>query len=109
MVVNTIRLTVIARQREIEIMRLVGATRWFVQWPLLLEGVLEGTVAAGGATVVLAALYALGAARVASALPFLPLVSVTTAVQSVAIVVAATGTIVGAAGSLIAVRRFVMS
>jgi cell division transport system permease protein len=108
-VVNTIRLTVIARQREIEIMRLVGATRWFVQWPLLLEGVLEGTVAAGGATVVLAALYALGAARVAYALPFFPLVSVASGVQSVAIVVAATGTIVGAAGSLIAVRRFVMS
>ncbi len=108
-VVNTIRLTVIARQREIEIMRLVGATRWFVQWPLLLEGVLEGTVAAGGATVVLAGLYALGAARVASALPFFPLVSVTSGVQSVAIVVAATGVIVGAAGSLIAVRRFVTS
>jgi cell division transport system permease protein len=108
-VVNTIRLTVIARQREIEIMRLVGATRWFVQWPLLLEGVLEGTVAAGGATVVLAGLYALGAARVASALPFFPLVSVTRAVESVAIVVAATGTIVGAAGSLIALRRFVVS
>src|SRR5207249_11586768 len=36
-VVNTIRLTVIARRREIEIMQLVGATRWFIQWPLLLE------------------------------------------------------------------------
>src|SRR6266849_4821604 len=84
-VVNTIRLTVIARQREIEIMRLAGAT------------------------VVLAGLYALGAARVASALPFFPLVSVTSGVQSVAIVVAATGVIVGAAGSLIAVRRFVTS
>jgi cell division transport system permease protein len=108
-VVNTIRLTVIARQREIEIMRLVGATRWFVQWPLLLEGVLEGAVAAGGATVVLAGLYALGAGRVASALPFFPLVSVTSAAESVAIVVAATGTIVGAVGSLIALRRFVVS
>ncbi len=108
-VVNTIRLTVIARQREIEIMRLVGATRWFVQWPLLLEGVLEGATAAVAAVVVLAALYALGAARVAGALPFLPLVPVAAALRAVTIVVAATGTIVGAAGSLIAVRRFVMS
>src|SRR5574337_929373 len=71
--------------------------------------VLDRTVAAGGAIIVLAALYALGAARVASALTFFPLVSVTSGVQSVAIVVAATGAIVGAAGSLIAVRRFVMS
>jgi cell division transport system permease protein len=108
-VVNTIRLTVMARQREIEIMRLVGATRWFVQWPLLLEGVLEGAAAAAVAVVVLAALYAIGAAKVAGALPFLPLVPVAAALQAVTIVVAATGTIVGAAGSLIAVRRFVMS
>ena len=35
---NTIRITIVARQREIEIMRLVGATNWFIRWPLLLEG-----------------------------------------------------------------------
>lgn len=108
-VVNTIRLTVIARQREIEIMRLVGATRWFVQWPLLLEGVLEGAVAAIAATVALVALYALAVTRATGALSFLPLVSVAEALRAAAAGMAATGIIVGAAGSLIAVRRFVTS
>src|SRR5439155_1512449 len=63
-VVNTIRLTVIARRREIEIMQLVGATRWFIQWPLLLEGILEGTAAAAMATALLTGLYTLSAAAV---------------------------------------------
>ena len=39
---NTIRITIVARQREIEIMRLVGATNWFIRWPLLLEGLWLG-------------------------------------------------------------------
>lgn len=108
-VVNTIRLTVIARRREIEIMRLVGATRWFVQWPLLLEGVLEGAAAAAAAAAVLAVLYMLGAARAAGAMPFLPLVPVADALRAAVTGMAAAGIVVGAAGSLIAVRRFVTS
>ncbi|MGG3854990.1 permease-like cell division protein FtsX [Caldifermentibacillus hisashii] len=39
---NTIRITIVARQKEIEIMRLVGATNWFIRWPLFLEGLWLG-------------------------------------------------------------------
>lgn len=39
---NTIRITIVARKQEIEIMRLVGATNWFIRWPLLLEGLWLG-------------------------------------------------------------------
>ncbi|WP_246637609.1 permease-like cell division protein FtsX [Crassaminicella profunda] len=39
---NTIKLTVIARSREINIMKYVGATNWFIRWPFLIEGVLLG-------------------------------------------------------------------
>lgn len=106
-VVNTIRLTVIAREREIEIMQLVGATRWFIQWPLLLEGALEGGAAAAGATLVLVALYGVGASRLSDALPYLPLVPVAEALRLVALSVGGAGIVVGATGSLIAVRRFV--
>src|SRR5207247_45787 len=105
-VVNTIRLTVIARRREIEIMQLVGATRWFIQWPLLLEGILEGTAAAAIATVLLTGLYTLSAAAVRSALPFLPLVPAADALRVAAAGLCTAGILVGATGSVIAVRRF---
>jgi len=56
-IVNTIRIAVHARRDEIEIMKLVGATDWFVRWPFILEGMLVGALGAMAAltVVVLAA------------------------------------------------------
>ena len=51
LVANTIRLSVFARRREVEIMRLVGATNWFIRWPFVIEGVIVGLV--GGVLAVL--------------------------------------------------------
>ena len=44
---NTVRLTVLARSRTIEVMRLVGATNWFIRLPFLMEGAVQGAVAGG--------------------------------------------------------------
>jgi cell division transport system permease protein len=54
---NTVRLTVLARERSIEIMRLVGATDWFIRTPFLVEGALQGAAAAGLAMAVLWAVH----------------------------------------------------
>jgi cell division transport system permease protein len=51
-IVNTIRIAVHARRDEIEIMKLVGATDWFVRWPFILEGMLVGALGAVAATIV---------------------------------------------------------
>ncbi len=48
---NTIRLSLFARRREVEVMRLVGATNWFIRWPFVLEGVILGAM--GGVLAVL--------------------------------------------------------
>jgi cell division transport system permease protein len=42
LVANTIRLSVFSRRREVEVMKLVGATNWFIRWPFVIEGVIVG-------------------------------------------------------------------
>jgi cell division transport system permease protein len=45
LIANTIRLSVFARRREVEVMKLVGATNWFIRWPFVIEGVIVGFMA----------------------------------------------------------------
>jgi cell division transport system permease protein len=42
LVANTIRLSIFARRREVEVMKLVGATNWFIRWPFVIEGIIVG-------------------------------------------------------------------
>jgi cell division transport system permease protein len=50
LVANTIRLSMYARRREVEVMKLVGATDWFIRWPFVIEGVIVGAI--GGITAI---------------------------------------------------------
>jgi cell division transport system permease protein len=51
LVANTIRLSIFARRREVEVMKLVGATNWFIRWPFVIEGLIVGAM--GGILAVL--------------------------------------------------------
>ena len=53
LIANTIRLSIFSRRREIEVMKLVGATNWFVRGPFMLEGLLCGLVGSVAAVVLL--------------------------------------------------------
>jgi cell division transport system permease protein len=53
LIANTIRLSLFARRREVEVMKLVGATDWFIRWPFVLEGILMGALGGGLAILLL--------------------------------------------------------
>ena len=103
-IVNTIRIAVHARRDEIEIMKLVGATDWFVRWPFILEGMLVGALGAMAATAVV--LVAAGPVMNAmvSFIEILPLSFGTTFVWQLVGSVFALALAVGGGGALLSVR-----
>jgi len=102
---NTIRLSIFARRREIEVMKLVGASNWFVRGPFMVEGVLTGLIGAAASVVLLflgkelvlpATIGRLDAGKDVNAIAF----------EYTALIVLALGLVLGAAGSSITMRRF---
>ena len=71
---NIIKITVYARREEIEIMSLVGATRWFIKWPFILEGFLQGIISAILSILILYKLYFVVIEKIHQTTPFLPVV-----------------------------------
>jgi cell division transport system permease protein len=109
LIANTIKLTIVARRREIEIMKLVGATNWFIRWPFFVEGLLMGICGALIPIVLLGVSYyylleainsSLPTAQLFKLLPLFPLVS------EVALALLAIGAFIGIWGSMVSVRRF---
>ncbi|MFM7321157.1 MAG: cell division protein FtsX, partial [Armatimonadota bacterium] len=103
-VMNTIRLSVHARNREIQIMRIVGATSAFIRLPMVIEGMLHG-IAAGLAATGLLWLADRGMRSLAAEIPLLTAGAEPFDPAVVALGLVGAGVAVGAAGSLLALRR----
>jgi cell division transport system permease protein len=105
LVANTIRLSIFARRREVEIMKLVGATNWFIRWPFVIEGLIVGFL--GGLVAVL--LLWLAKATVVDPLSDrFALVAAPDTIEFKLLIVLllAAATAVSAAGSGLTLRRF---
>jgi cell division transport system permease protein len=107
LIANTIRLSIFSRRREIEVMKLVGATNWFVRGPFMLEGVLCGVAGAVGAVILLV----LGKAIALPSLLHTGPLNAGNDVRALAfelnaLILVATGLLLGAAGSGLTIRRF---
>jgi cell division transport system permease protein len=108
LIANTIRLAIYARREEIGIMKLVGATNWFIRIPFMLEGLFAALVGALVSIAIVLGANWLLLSRVGNAIPFLEDVLDFSAgeLASVTLVLVAVGALVGLAGSSMALRRF---
>jgi cell division transport system permease protein len=103
---NTIRLAIYSRRREIGIMRLVGASNWFIRTPFLMEGVLQSIIGSVLAILTLVAAQSVIVPWLQTTLAFLQIsVPFATVAQLVALLVGA-GVLIGLVGSGFAVRRY---
>ena len=105
-IVNTTRIAMYARRQEIEIMKLVGATDWFVRGPFIFEGMFLGLLGAMVTVLLIAAGYQPMLERVSSLLTFLPLAFDPTFLPKLLGALFAGGIVIGGLGSWISVRRF---
>ncbi|MEX2256830.1 MAG: permease-like cell division protein FtsX [Acidimicrobiia bacterium] len=107
LIVNTIRLATFARRREIEVMKLVGASNWFVRVPFMAEGLVQGMIGAGLAVGVVAALKVGFDTWFDSPDGFFREFYVTAGdATTVALYVIGLGVVIGLIGSTIGLRRF---
>ena len=106
---NTVKLTVFARAKEIEIMKYIGATNWFIRGPFLAEGILIGLLASIVSTAVIAGVYGKMVSTIGAqvlAIVSCPLIPVSYLTGNMAIIFIALGMSIGAWGSIVSMRRF---
>ena len=105
-VTNTIKLTIYSRKDEIEIMKLVGATDWFIKIPFLIEGTIQGILSGILALLILFSGYALISVKKLNFLAF-ALLDITFLPHEYVLLIFFTSTVLGLIGSFIAVGRFI--
>lgn len=101
-----IKMNVFSRRREIQIMKLVGASNGFIRWPFLIEGMFLGLVGGILAILVVGFGYNWLAEYIHSALTFIPIVEEASLIWQVLGILVLSGMGLGAAGSVISLRKF---
>ena len=103
---NSIRLAIYARRKEIGIMRLVGASNWFIRTPFLMEGVIQSLVGAALALITLALVRLSLLPGLGDLLRFLPLSLDSAAALQISLMLILGGIVIGLLGSGVALRRY---
>lgn len=106
LIAHTIRLTVYIRRREIQIMKYVGATNWFIRWPFIFEGLILGLVGAVIPVLVVQYGYQAAADWVQENIYFVTLLSPQQIGTEIARILIPLGVVLGILGSTLSVRRF---
>lgn len=103
---NTIRLAILARRKEISIMRLVGASNGFIRGPFLMEGAVHAVIGSALAIVAIEVLRRFALPQVSTALMWLPIGLSTGVYLGIYLMMFVFGLIIAGIGSLLAMRRY---
>ncbi|MFW6148557.1 MAG: permease-like cell division protein FtsX [Atribacterota bacterium] len=103
--VSVIKISVHSRQKEIEIMSLVGATSWFIRWPFIIEGFLKGFISSLIAGFILIRTYFYFIDQFKRILPFIPIISDQVILMKLILIIALLGSLIGIFGSLLSLRK----
>ena len=106
LIANTVRMAVFARRKEIAIMKLVGATNWFIRVPFLIEGVIEGLIGGIAAAFALFAMKFLFIDKLRGEIDFVETWVDTPEILVVVPILLVAGVLSAAVASLLAMRRF---
>ncbi len=103
--VSVIKISVHSRQKEIEIMALVGATSWFIRWPFIIEGFLKGLISSLIAAFILIRTYFYFIDQIKRILPFIPVMSDQVVLMKLILIIALLGSLIGIFGSMLSLRK----
>lgn len=104
-IVNTIRLTVLNREDEIAIMKLVGATNAFISGPFIIEGLLIGLSGASIAALILKYLYAVFGAKFQAEMPYFPMITEGWMLNKIYLSLVLLGALLGIIGAYISISK----
>ncbi len=106
LIATAIRLAIFARRKEIYLMKLIGATDWFIRWPFFIEGILLGMAGAFISISLLAVGYGSLVSNLQTTLFFIPLVYQENILINLYVSLLATGALLGVLGTYISLNRF---
>ena len=106
LIMNTTKLTVYSRRREVGIMKFVGATDWFIRWPFIIEGMVIGLLGAVLAIVAIFGLYKIAFGWIVSKMLLVELVTPSYIFEALLVKFAVGGIAVGGIASYAALRKF---
>ncbi|WP_160677719.1 permease-like cell division protein FtsX [Clostridium sp. C8-1-8] len=108
LIMNTIKLTVYSRRREVGIMKFVGATDWFIRWPFILEGVVIGVVGAVISNILLFFAYKEVYYKITAQLITANLINPNYVLTMMSWQFVISGALIGIFASIIALRKFLV-
>lgn len=107
-IINTINMSIFSRRKQINIMKFVGATDWYIRWPFIIEGLLIGLISSGFAFGSIYFLYDAFVNTVGASTSMLGILSVAEAMPSIGCITISSGALLGCLGSIVAIKKYLM-